>query len=151
MRGQMLRFATTILKNTYDAEDVVSQVSERLWRERERLKGTTAASFAMTSVRNACYDMLRQRQRRGYELPDENIASGSAPPEMRDTIEMVRKAINTLPPVQREVIHLKDIEGYSTHEIATMLDKEESNIRVILSRSRTALKEIIIKNMKYEK
>ncbi len=34
MQGRMLRFAQAILRNRADAEDVVSEVRERLWRER---------------------------------------------------------------------------------------------------------------------
>ncbi len=145
IRGRMLRFASTILRNRADAEDVVSSVSERLWRERERLEqGSRATAFALTSVRNGCYDHSRYRGRRLDQQPDESIAT-QVP--NTDTVEMVRTAMGMLPERQREILHLKDIEGYTTHEIAELYQIEESNVRMILSRARVALKEIIIKTM----
>ncbi len=148
IRGQMLRFAKSILRNEADAQDVVSKVSERLWREREKLDTQRSAStFAMTSVRNGCYDHSRYRQRRHFEEPSETLTANEPSSESRDTIELVRFAMGQLPEKQQEVLHLKDIEGYSTHEIAQIVNIEESNVRMTLSRARKALKEIIIKNM----
>lgn len=147
MHGRMLRFAKSILHSEADAQDVVSKVSERLWRDRTRLEAKSSAStFAMTSVRNGCYDHARYRNRRHHEEPSNELRSGENI-ESRDTIELVRFAISQLPDKQREVLHLKDIEGYSTHEIAQILEIEATNVRMILSRARSALKEIITKNM----
>ncbi len=149
MRGRMLRFATTILRSRADAEDVVSQVSERLWRERGRLyRSGSASAFAMTSVRNGCYDHHRYRQRHRHEEPrDEVLPSQPSQEERGDRVELVRWAMQRLPERQREVLHLKDIEGYSTHEIAQIFEIEETNVRMILSRARGTLRDIIIKTM----
>ena len=46
---------------------------------------------------------------------------------------------------QREVLHLKEIEGYPTREIAAMLGCDEEQVRVILSRGRMALRGILQK------
>ncbi|MFI3286480.1 MAG: sigma-70 family RNA polymerase sigma factor [Rikenellaceae bacterium] len=148
MQGRMLRFATTILHNKADAEDVVSQVCERLWRDRAKLevKGS-ASAFAMTSVRNGCYDHHRYRQRHRHEEPSEVLPSEIGREEQSDTVELVRISMQRLPERQREVLHLKDIEGYSTHEIAEIFEIEETNVRMILSRARGALRDIIIKTM----
>ena len=44
---------------------------------------------------------------------------------------------------------MKDIEGYSTAEIAKILETDESNVRTILSRGRKALKAITEKEIEY--
>lgn len=54
-----------------------------------------------------------------------------------------------LPEKQRTALHLKDIEGYSTKEVAEILETDEANVRTILSRSRKALREIIEKEFGY--
>ena len=54
-----------------------------------------------------------------------------------------------LPEKQRTTLHLKDIEGYSTKEVAEILETDEANVRTILSRSRKALREIIEKEFGY--
>ncbi|MFI3261603.1 MAG: sigma-70 family RNA polymerase sigma factor [Rikenellaceae bacterium] len=149
IRGQMLRFAVAILQSEPDAQDVVSGVVERLWKEREKLKvGPSSVSFAMTAVRNGCYDRLRFKKRWRYEEPNERNYSYEQSIDVSDKINMVRHAISLLPDRQREVLHLKDIEGYETKEIACIFNIEETNVRMILSRARIALKNIIIKHMK---
>lgn len=147
LRGRMMRFAITIIHHREDAEDIVSQVSERLWRERERLiEGSSAVAYAMTSVRNSCYDHSRYRQRHKQEELSERYESRDVSQEHRDRVELVRWAMSRLPDRQREILHLKDIEGYSTKEIAQIYQAEEPNIRMILSRGRCALRDIIIKS-----
>ena len=59
--------------------------------------------------------------------------------------ELVRRALSALPERQREVLHLKEIEGYPTREIAAMLGCDEAQVRVILSRGRMALRGILQK------
>ena len=54
-----------------------------------------------------------------------------------------------LPEKQRLAVHLKDIEGYSSKEIADILETDEANVRTILSRGRRALREIIEKELGY--
>ena len=57
--------------------------------------------------------------------------------------------MSMLPEKQRLAVHLKDIEGYSTKEMADILETDETNVRTILSRGRRALKEIIEKEFGY--
>ncbi len=145
MRGQMLRYATAILHSTIEAEDAVSEVMERLWRGHERLDTqSNVTAFVMTSVRNSCYDAVRKR--RGSEELTERTQS-TADISRLDNIELVRYAMRHLKEREREVIHLKDIEGYSTDEIAAIYTTTEVNIRMILSRGRKSLREEIVKIM----
>ncbi len=55
----------------------------------------------------------------------------------------VHTAINTLPKDYRIVLLLRDIEGYSTGEVAQYLKLSESNVKVRLHRARAALKKLI--------
>ena len=52
-----------------------------------------------------------------------------------------------LPEKQKTVLHLKDIEGFPTDEIAGMLCTGENQVRVTLSRARKAMREIILKGL----
>ena len=63
--------------------------------------------------------------------------------------EMVRRALALLPLRQREVLHLKEIEGYPTHEIAALLTTDEAQVRVLLSRGRMRLRRELEKLMDY--
>ena len=55
----------------------------------------------------------------------------------------VRSAIADLPEVQRSVVTLRDGEGLSTGEVASLLELSEANTRVILHRARAHIREVL--------
>jgi RNA polymerase sigma-70 factor (ECF subfamily) len=60
--------------------------------------------------------------------------------ELREHIEA---AIGTLPPRQREVIVLRDVEGWTPGEVCNTLGISESNQRVLLHRARTKVRDVL--------
>ena len=55
----------------------------------------------------------------------------------------VREAIDTLGEPQQAVVTLRDVEGLSTQEVATLLGLSEANVRVILHRGRARVRAIV--------
>lgn len=53
------------------------------------------------------------------------------------------RAIAQLPDMQRCVVSLRDIEGWSAEEVCNVLDLTETNQRVLLHRARSKLREMI--------
>ncbi len=70
--------------------------------------------------------------------------SWSGIPEARllsnETLNNVRKAIDALPPTQREVITLRDVVGWSAPEVCNVLSISETNQRVLLHRARSRVR-----------
>jgi RNA polymerase sigma-70 factor (ECF subfamily) len=66
-------------------------------------------------------------------FPEERLLAG----ETRDVIE---RTIAALPPTQRAVISLRDIEGWSAEEVCNALTLTETNQRVLLHRARSAVR-----------
>ncbi len=66
-------------------------------------------------------------------------------------LSAVRKAIDTLGEPQQAVVTLRDVEGLSTQEVATLLGLSEANVRVILHRGRARVREIVEEAMKGSK
>jgi RNA polymerase sigma-70 factor, ECF subfamily len=58
----------------------------------------------------------------------------------RETLEVIEGAIETLPPAQRAVITLRDVEGWSSEEVRNALDVSETNQRVLLHRARSKVR-----------
>jgi RNA polymerase sigma-70 factor (ECF subfamily) len=67
------------------------------------------------------------------DLPEERFLS-------RETRDVVDRAIERLPPRQREVITLRDIEGWTSDEVRNELNLSETNQRVLLHRARSAVR-----------
>jgi RNA polymerase sigma-70 factor (ECF subfamily) len=71
--------------------------------------------------------------RRWEGAPEERLLS-------RETLSHVGAAIEALPPSQREVIVLRDVEGWTSREVCNVLDITETNQRVLLHRARSKVR-----------
>ena len=60
--------------------------------------------------------------------------------EARELGKVVEGAVRKLPPSQREVITLRDIEGLGPDEVCTLLEISEGNQRVLLHRARSKVR-----------
>jgi RNA polymerase sigma-70 factor (ECF subfamily) len=58
----------------------------------------------------------------------------------QESLNHVAKAIDALPPSQREVITLRDVEGWSSREVCNVLQITETNQRVLLHRARSKVR-----------
>jgi len=67
------------------------------------------------------------------ESPEERVLS-------KEVRALVDRSIETLPPAQREVITLRDREGWSAREVCNVLGISESNQRVLLHRARSKVR-----------
>jgi RNA polymerase sigma-70 factor (ECF subfamily) len=67
------------------------------------------------------------------EIPEERILS-------QETLTRIQEAIDALPPGQREVITLRDIEGWPSDETCNLLGVSEANQRVLLHRARSRVR-----------
>lgn len=65
---------------------------------------------------------------------------GSVTPHSFESNQVVERAVSILPPVQKSVILLRDLEGYSYKEIGDILDLSESQVKVYLFRARNKIK-----------
>jgi RNA polymerase sigma-70 factor, ECF subfamily len=69
-------------------------------------------------------------------IPEERLLS-------RETMSNIMRAIEALPPTQREVIRLRDVEGLSSSEVCNILSLSETNQRVILHRARSRVRQAL--------
>jgi RNA polymerase sigma-70 factor, ECF subfamily len=60
--------------------------------------------------------------------------------QARETMGLIESALATLPPAQREVITLRDVEGVSSEEVCNILEISETNQRVLLHRARSRVR-----------
>ena len=74
------------------------------------------------------------------DMPEERLLAA-------ETRAVVEDAIAALPPNQRTVVSLRDIEGWSSEEVRNVLDISETNQRVLLHRGRSAVRRALEKYM----
>ena len=73
---------------------------------------------------------------RWQDLPPEQL-------EASETIDVVRRAIEELAPLPRQVIVLRDVEGWTAAEVAELLEITDANQRVLLHRARTRVRHAV--------
>jgi RNA polymerase sigma-70 factor (ECF subfamily) len=151
MQRKLYSFASRILQNREEAEDVVQEVFVKLWQmkdEMERVRNREA--FAMTMTRNLCLDKLKKKRVLSLD-DDSNQYEGTSDSDplkeiqVNDAFELVKHIVNQLPDQQRMIIQLRDIEGYTSEEVAEILDINQNTLRVNLSRARQKIRENLVK------
>jgi RNA polymerase sigma-70 factor (ECF subfamily) len=68
---------------------------------------------------------------------------GSSPEEQllsREALDLIERVIAVLPPAQRQVITLRDVEGWTPEEVCNTLEITETNQRVLLHRARSRVR-----------
>ncbi|MBM3750205.1 MAG: sigma-70 family RNA polymerase sigma factor [Acidimicrobiia bacterium] len=159
--GRLLAVARRMLHEEEDARDAVQEAFINAFRSRHTFKGDAQISTWLHSiVVNVALMKLRTRRRKPEEsiqdflprfLPDEHHAehfpSWTEPVDValsrKETADMVRKAIEALPETYRTVVLLRDIEGLSTEETATLVDTTPNAVKIRLHRGRLALRTLI--------
>ncbi len=148
-RQKLLAFAWKMLGNEADAEDAVQEALLRIWKIREQLtEMDNPRGFAMQTVKNICIDKLRiQRNILGVE--DAVFGANDKTPyqdmERKNSVELIRKIIKTLPELQQNIILMRDVEGYELQEIAEITGSLVSAVTMNLSRARKKVREQFLK------
>ena len=137
--GRLFGYALKYLKNSEDASDIVQDVFERLWNNRKKVELEKAKSWLFTTAHNALVNFAQKKARLEYNsenLP-ESIHQDNNRFEIKNMVDMV---LETLPPTQKSIVLLRDLEGYSYEEIGAMLQLSESQVKVYLFRARKKIK-----------
>ena len=153
LHDTVYRLARSIITSDAEAEDIVQDVFEKVWRARDAvLQSQYPRAYVCRMAHNLAIDRQRARQRaQNFMTAEDNspIADGDSETTTKDMAALTRKLIAQLPEKQRLAIHMRDIEGYEMDEIASLLESDEASVRVNISRARKSIREQLIKMMNY--
>lgn len=138
--GRLYGFCLKYLKNTEDANDIVQDVFEKLWKNRKKIEVEKAKAWLFTCAHNALINLIKKNSRMTYQekmVSQDQAASHSHEFEMKEVID---KSLSLLPPIQKSIILLRDLEGYNYNEIGEMLELSEAQVKVYLFRARNKVK-----------
>jgi RNA polymerase sigma factor (sigma-70 family) len=138
----IFRFALKHLRDADRAKDVVQESFARLWSKVEDVDGAKAKSYLFTTAHHVMVDEVRKDQR-STRMEEHHRDMNHTAQHQPDLKEVLDAALATLPAVQRSVVLLRDLEGYSYEEIAELTQLNLAQVKVYIYRGRTALKEYI--------
>jgi RNA polymerase sigma-70 factor (ECF subfamily) len=143
--------ARWLLRSEHDADDVVQEAYLRAFRFFGGFRGGDSRGWLLTIVRNVSYTWLRKRR------PDELVLSldeethgredGAPDPEaevLRQAEgQSVKQALEALPLELREIMVLRELEGLSYAEIASVAEIPLGTVMSRLSRARSRLRDLV--------
>ena len=157
-----VNFAYRMLKDQNDAEDAVQEAFLKVFDKIHTFKQESKFStWFYTVLSNICRDMLRKKSKKpmtvsinqtnreddDFELqledtsyePHENFIK-------KDALNVLDKALTQLSDEHREVIVLRDIEGFEYEKIAEILGISLGTVKSRISRARISLRKILEEN-----
>lgn len=141
----LYRFALKSTRNEADAQDIVQSAFEKLWKNRDKVNAASCKSYLFTVAYRQMIDSHRKSNRVVLkDKIDENEKTTDNIPSY-ETKEILNHALYRLNEVQRNLILLKDYEGYSYKEIAEITSLNISQVKVYLHRARLQLRNYLIK------
>lgn len=103
---------------------------------------------------NLTLDYLRSKKRRGWSLlfsdGGESGYSGPSVPDPRQAIDLeqeVRQVLDQLPEKYRTILVLRDLENFSTSEVAAIVNRREATIRWRLAEARTRFQRLWLRRL----
>ncbi|MDE2995182.1 MAG: sigma-70 family RNA polymerase sigma factor [Bacteroidota bacterium] len=105
-------------------------------------------SRRLSSLEDQEVERMQPAFNRGMFVETPAVWDPSRVTELSDRQQLVRRGIGQLPEDYKTVIILRDIEEYSTEEVAKMLDISSGAVRVRLHRARGALRKLLDPHMR---
>lgn len=136
------RFALKNMRDQDLAKDIVQESFARLWARIDKVDGKKGKSYLFTTAHHLMADEAKKRKRSTpmEEVHENQHHTSQAQPDLKEVLD---RALATLPDIQRSVILLRDLEGYSYDEIAELTKLTMSQVKVYIYRGRTSLKAYI--------
>lgn len=161
-QGKAYSIAYRYLNNQEDAMDALQESLIKAYRSLATFKGNSSfQTWIYRIVVNTCYDMLRKKKSRiqaeslyksdgdeeyMIELPDQD----KGPEELaldREESRDIFRVLEMLPLDQKEIILLRDVEGYSYEEIVDILSITMGTVKSRISRARLRLRELYLESL----
>jgi RNA polymerase sigma-70 factor (ECF subfamily) len=142
--------------NDHDAQDVAQEASLRAFRFFGNFRGKNPRAWLLSITRNTFYTWLRENRPPGdtVEINEETLAvedvladAEASGPRFADA-DAVRRAIADLPVEFREIVILREMEGFSYKEIADLAEAPIGTVMSRLARARKLLQKSLTRAFK---
>ncbi|MCL1857827.1 MAG: RNA polymerase sigma factor [Oscillospiraceae bacterium] len=128
------------MKNNANTEDIVADVFVKLIKSKMQFQSEEhEKAWLLRTAINLCKDSLKHWRRKLVDIDEYENLQGENPFETNEIL----KSVMELPGRYKDAVYLYYYEGYSTEEIARILKKPQSTVRVHLHEARKILKGVL--------
>ncbi len=138
----LYRFILKHIKDRDAAKDIVQDTFEKMWRKLNDIDAQKSKSYLFTTGYHTLIDYTRRQKKQG-DFSEVNESKLSHDRSYNDIREVLNRALEKLPEIQKTVVLLRDYEGYDYAEIGTITNLTESQVKVYIFRARQTLKNYI--------
>ncbi len=149
-RDSVFRFAYRLTSSTRTSEDITQDCFLSLFRSGERFEGTRASlrTYLLAAARNLAFKRFGKASLETdlEAIESEPAASESGPLDnllQSELEDVVRAAIESLPPLQREALVLFEYEEIALAQIAQVVGADVGTVKARLHRARQRLKQLL--------
>lgn len=130
-----------MLENRENAEDAVQEIMIKLWDRRKKIGNhPNITGFVFLTARNYCIDLLKKKNPEidssDFQLKILASETSQDQVEWKELNIIIENLLMELPANQREIMMMRDIDGYEFVEIAAATSLKVEHVRVLLSRAR---------------
>ena len=138
---RLFRYALKLTRDYNWSQDLVQESLEKLWVNKTKVAIDHAQAFLYKVLYNKMVDDIRKHKRIHLtETLPEKTATPSLQLEHKDMIE---KAFAQLDERQRQIIMLRDWQGYNYKEIGEIMEYSDSLVKVLLFRARKKMRAVM--------
>lgn len=143
--GNVLRFAVWNCGDRMRSEDAMQEAFAKLWEVREQVSVEKGLGYLLTVARHYLIDCFRHDVvvAKAHEEMARTAETSTTDKSQFGLSDEMLQALKSLPEVQRSIIQLRDVDGYSYKEIGQMLDLTDTQVQVYLFRARTNMKKYL--------
>lgn len=146
IQDKLYRFSVSLARSLSDAEDVYQEALIKIWELRgDWEKWLNFEAYAMRILRNTFLNYKKKNAKQAFisiddysEIPQQNETDRNI--ILSDLRMTFANLIRNLPEVQRNILHLREIEELEYREIGEILEISESQVKVYLFRGRQSIK-----------
>ena len=147
--SKLVLFAESYVYDEEEAKDLVQDLFCRLWDHASSLEvKTSLKAYLLTSLRNRCLNVLRDRKIRDEhndKLYEAQVFSGTEDVDLdEEVVEKLHAALDSLPDKCKEIILLKIVDEKTNKEIARQLSLAETTVKTQVQRAYRMLRDKMI-------
>jgi RNA polymerase sigma-70 factor, ECF subfamily len=141
--GDVYRYALAVMRNPADAEDVTQTTFLNAYRAyvEKGSRPEKPQNWLIAIAHNVCRQRFRQKARRPAEVSFEDDIADTVVDDEALSGEDIRRALSHLAFNQRAALVMRELEGRSYAEIASILEVSISAVETLIFRARRALRE----------